>query len=299
MMFGFARSWKFQMKKIPVRHIKPTLQEPDITGGFVIRDVKEMLEGKDMVQALHRHDFFFILALQKGVGSHEIDFITYEVVDNSVFFMRPGQVHQLVLKTGSEGYLIQFDPNFYEVQNNTGIQLLRKISNNNLYQLDINKFMKTGKMLSYIFNEFNDKEAGYQESIKWGLNIFFTELGRHLHSKEAPPNGVSTYIQEQLEHFLALLDMHIATIKQVSHYAKMMNISIYQLNSITKILLDNPPSELINESIILECKRNLLATSSQITQIAEKLGYEDVSYFIRFFKKHTGHSPQAFRDNYK
>jgi AraC family transcriptional regulator, transcriptional activator of pobA len=43
----------------------------------------------------------------------------------------------------------------------------------------------------------------------------------------------------------------------------------------------------------------LLATPNQIKDVADHLGYEDVSYFIRFFKKHTGHSPEAFRRNFK
>ncbi|MBL7932446.1 MAG: AraC family transcriptional regulator, partial [Bacteroidia bacterium] len=73
----------------------------------------------------------------------------------------------------------------------------------------------------------------------------------------------------------------------------------YQLNSITKSLLGKTCSEIINEQIILEARRYLLATSNQVNQIAYQLGYEDVSYFIRFFKKHTGHSPDSFRQNFK
>jgi AraC-like DNA-binding protein len=81
----------------------------------------------------------------------------------------------------------------------------------------------------------------------------------------------------------------------VSFYADLLNLSSYQLNAITKATLGKTCSELINEFIILEAKRTLLATSNQVNQIAYHLGYEDVSYFIRFFKKHTGYSPEAFR----
>lgn len=76
-----------------------------------------------------------------------------------------------------------------------------------------------------------------------------------------------------------------------------MNLSPYQLNEITKATIGKTASELINEHIILEAKRYLLATPNQIKDIADHLGYEDVSYFIRFFKKHTGYSPEAFRHN--
>jgi AraC-like DNA-binding protein len=79
----------------------------------------------------------------------------------------------------------------------------------------------------------------------------------------------------------------------------MLNLSSYQLNAIVRATLGKTCSELIIEYILLESKRYLLATSHQVTQIAYHLGYEDVSYFIRFFKKHTGYSPEAFRNNLK
>ena len=95
------------------------------------------------------------------------------------------------------------------------------------------------------------------------------------------------------------METHIATDKQVSQYADRLNLSVYQLNSITKNLLGKTCSVVIDDQIILESKRLLLATSNQISQIAFELGYEDVSYFIRFFKKHSGFSPEAFRNNFK
>lgn len=78
-----------------------------------------------------------------------------------------------------------------------------------------------------------------------------------------------------------------------------MNLTTYRLNTITKELLGKTPSTLINEYVVLEAKRLLLATSNQIQQIADLLGYEDVSYFVRYFKKHTNYSPEAFRKNFE
>ncbi|MBK6938533.1 MAG: AraC family transcriptional regulator [Chitinophagaceae bacterium] len=85
----------------------------------------------------------------------------------------------------------------------------------------------------------------------------------------------------------------------MSEYASLLNLSPYQLNAIAKQSAGKTVSELINEQIILETKRYLLATSGQVKDIADHLGYEDVSYFIRFFKKQTGYSPEAFRKNFK
>lgn len=285
------------MEKIPIRHIDTYQKEPDFFKGFSIRDVQTLLAGKDMFQELHRHDYFLMLILKKGAGNHEIDFTAHEICDNVVYFMRPGQVHQLLLKSDSIGYLMQFSNDFYFPHDNVSNQLLRKTSKINHYQLNSNEVQKLLTILLYISQEYAEKQAGYQEVIKANLSILFIELVRRYSGNVS--GNVTLYTQQRLEEFLELLETNVFNHKQVSEYAAMMNLSTYQLNAITRETLGKTCSELINEHIILETKRYLLATSNQINQIADHLGYEDVSYFIRFFKKHTGHSPEAFRSNFR
>jgi AraC family transcriptional activator of pobA len=284
------------MKKIPVRHIKiPPTKEAPVSDGFSIRDVARLLDGKDMVQELHRHDFFYILALKKGAGLHEIDFTSYKVRDHAVFVMRPGQVHQHTLKAGSTGFLVEFRTDFYHPTDKASAQPLRKATATNFQLLDAKSFDKVFSLLTYIFEEFTNQQEGHREVIKATLGILFIELVRQ---NTAPTNRNNTYAQERLEDFLELLETDIGSHKQAAHYAGKLNLSPYQLNAIMKATLGKTCSELINEHIILESKRYLLATSNQVNQIAYHLGYEDVSYFIRFFKKHTGYSPEAFRNHF-
>jgi len=288
-----------KIKNIPIRHINTVQNKPDFSKSFNIRSVTDLLAGKDMVQELHRHDFFYILALKKGSGNHEIDFSSYKVSDHSIFLMRPGQVHQLKLKVGSTGYLMEFNTDFFYPHDKLSKQLLRKVSNENLYKLDSNEFKKLLTLLTSVSQENTNQKERYQEIIKANLSIFFIELVRNCQNHKSPANSVNLYTHERLEEFLELLEIHISNHKQASQYAELLNLSTFQLNAITRATLGKTCSELINEYIILESKRYLLATSNQITQIAYHLGYEDVSYFIRFFKKHTGYSPEAFRNNFK
>ena len=285
------------MTKIPIRSIKAISKEPITSKSFNIRDVGDLLAGKKMVQKLHRHDFFFILALQNGRGSHEIDFIPHKVYNNSVSFMRPGQVHQLQLEAGCTGYLMEFNSAFYHPKGKFSAQRLRKASNKHFCQINSSRFEKLYTILKNIYQEYIGKEEGYLDVIKANLDIFLIEFIRQSMNSESSSKNTSPYILERLEEFLELLEIHITTHKQVSHYTTLMNLSTYQLNEITKATIGKTSSALINEHIILEAKRNLLATANQIKDIADQLGYEDVSYFIRFFKKHTGYSPEVFRHN--
>lgn len=285
------------MKKIPIRQITTNQQELPTSGRFKISKVEDLLDSEDLFHELHRHNFFFIIALKKGEGTHEIDFTRYDVIDNAVFFMRPGQVHQLHLKADSTGYIVEFDAEFYHPTNKLSTQRLRKASNKNFCKLEINRFEKLLDILTNIFQEFSAKEEGFQDVIKANLDIFFIEFVRQSSNPNCPSTNVNPYTQERLEEFLELLDKHIITRKQISQYTDLMNLSPYQLNEITKATMGKIASQLINEHIILEAKRNLLATPNQIKDIADQLGYEDFSYFIRFFKKQTGYSPEAFRHN--
>lgn len=285
------------METIPVRHINATRKEPDLPGSFSIRDISDLLAGKDMVQEMHRHDFFYILALKRAAGNHDIDFTTYAVADNTVFFMRPGQVHQLVLKSGSTGYLMQFSDEFYFPGDKLSNQLLRRVSSIDHYQLNADSFQQLDAILGAVLREFSEKKECYETVIKANMGIFFIELIRQQSSDHS--DKVSLYTQERLEKFLELLETNVFTHKQVAQYAEMLNMSAYQLNAIAKVALGKTCSQIINGHIILEAKRCLLATSSQVSHIAYRLGYEDVSYFIRFFKKQTQYSPGAFRNNFR
>ncbi|KGO82365.1 AraC-like DNA-binding protein [Flavobacterium cauense R2A-7] len=284
------------MKDIPIKHISNN-QEPGLIGNFTIRSIEELTKDKDLDQDLHRHDFYLILFFLKGSGFHEIDFINYPINDYSVFLMKPGQVHRLNIKTGSKGYILQFNKEFCFSTENLSKMLLRKVNHLNFCQLNSLKFEKLTKILDYINDEYTNKYDDYNTVIQANLSIFFIELIRHRNKTNKEFHQGNPYKQEKLEKFLDLVEDNFVTHKQVSQYAEMLNLTSYQLNAITKSALNKNASDLINEYIILEAKRNLLATANQVNQIAYHLGYDDVSYFIRFFKKHTGYSPDNYRHN--
>lgn len=286
------------MKNIPIRKIKATQKELVSSENFSIRDLRTVLSGKDLIDDLHRHDFFLILALEKGSGHHEIDFTPFKVADGSIFFMRPGQVHKLTLKAGSQGYILQFKPDFYFSHSKHSKELLRSASINTLIRPETDQAKRLFGILRNIYLEYTSQQEKYEEVLVANLIIFFIELVRNRKNLDKSGTRTNLYSQERLDELMELLGTYISNHKQVSFYADKLNLSLFQLNAITKKTLGKTCSELINEHIVLESKRYLLATSNQVNQIAYQLGYEDPSYFIRFFKKHTGFSPKAFRHSH-
>lgn len=283
------------MNKIPIKNIA-SISEPGLLGSLSIRTLEEILKGKDMVQSLHRHDFFYLLTVENGYGEHEIDFNPYQFMEHDLFLMRPGQVHKLQLNSKSTGFLMQFTADLYNPQDKASLLLLRKACNKNHYRLDGNIFGKLKNILQLIQLEYTTKKEGYNIVVKSNLDVLLVELIRN---QNQPTTIKSLHLQEKFDKFLQLLEQNILKYKKVSEYATMLNLSVYQLNSITKSAVGKTCSEVIDEQVVLEAKRCILATSNQISQTAYRLGYEDVSYFIRFFKKQTGHTPEAYRQNFR
>ncbi|MBS1604520.1 MAG: helix-turn-helix domain-containing protein [Bacteroidetes bacterium] len=287
------------MKPIPVRRIAPTSNQQPTPGRISVRDLSVVLNGNELKHQLHKHDFYFILGIEHGAGFHEIDFTRYEIEGTAVFILRPGQVHQLQLSADSKGYLLEFDPSFYQPANPGTEQRWGKATGKNHCRPDGPGIQRLVSFLSQIFQEYEEKRDGYLDAINAYLDLFFIEYLRQSRNEGPRPAAASTYTQDRYEDFCRLLEENIKEVKNVSQYAGMLNLSAYQLNAITKSSVGKTAGDLINEQIVLEAKRCLLATPNQIKEIAWDLGFEDPSYFIRFFRKHTGDSPDSFRKNVK
>ena len=92
--------------------------------------------------------------------------------------LRPGQVHQLELKAGSTGYLMEFDQAFYHPADSLPKQRLIRAGQKNVCAVEDGRFEKLLAILTNIFNEFSGKQEGYVEVIKASLDIFFIEFLR-------------------------------------------------------------------------------------------------------------------------
>lgn len=281
------------MKEIKIRKIN----DAGFLGKLEVVDLGELLKAKTIAEELHRHDFLFLMVLEEASGTHQIDFSNYPIESTSVSIIRPGQVHELMLTQGTKGYAITFDLNFYPSQSKK--ESFWKITQSNYRKLDTEPFNTILSVSKRIHEEYTHKKFGYEDMIKANLDILFLELYRYDIRQHPSSEKTDQYEQELLQKFIRLLEKGIYEKKQVIQYSDELQITPYKLNKITKNLLGKTSSELINDQTILEAKRMLLATSNQVKEIAYKLCYYDPAYFNRFFKKYTGYTPQAFRQNFR
>jgi AraC family transcriptional regulator, transcriptional activator of pobA len=99
----------------------------------------------------------------------------------------------------------------------------------------------------------------------------------------------------QIEQFKALLDQRFREHRPVQHYADAMGLTAGQLSRICREVLGISALDVINARLVHEAQRELVYTTGSIKQLAAELGFQDDAYFSRFFRRHAGLSPRAFR----
>jgi len=100
-----------------------------------------------------------------------------------------------------------------------------------------------------------------------------------------------------LRDFKGLLEQYFQDWHQVNTYASKLNLTSKHLSHTVKSLTGKTAKEFIQDRLILESKRLLLHTDLEIKEIAYQIGFEEPLHFSGFFKKSTGISPTAFREN--
>ncbi|GAA5171427.1 helix-turn-helix domain-containing protein [Modicisalibacter zincidurans] len=101
--------------------------------------------------------------------------------------------------------------------------------------------------------------------------------------------------QGHLQRFQALIEARYAEQPSIETLAGELGVTSAHLNTLCRRLAARSALQLLHERLLLEAKRQLTYTNMTVGQIADGLGFSEPGYFARFFKRHTGQSPKAFR----
>jgi AraC family transcriptional activator of pobA len=100
---------------------------------------------------------------------------------------------------------------------------------------------------------------------------------------------------EILSRFRRLLEERYHQQLRVADYAGLLGMTPDRLHALCSRELKRSPSALIQQRVVKEAATRLEAGTATVKQIAFALGFKDTAYFSRFFSKHTGEAPGAWR----
>lgn len=247
-----------------------------------------------MVHEPHAHDFYLLLYVTHGQGSHTIDLITYDLQPGSLFFLVPGQVHSWQLPADARGYILFFSAGFY-LQQYPAAHLTGYPFFNPAHQPVV--YLPSGEteilgFFQRIYKEEEAQEPNHAAVVRAYLFLCL-ELASRLYA--GIPQAQTTYGLLQVREFGLLLNQHFRTEKMVRYYAHRLHLTPNHLNAISRRILNKTASQLIHERVVAEARRLLTHSAQTVAQVADVLGFDNASYFARYFRKYTGQAPEAFR----
>ncbi|MCC3355861.1 AraC family transcriptional regulator [Bacillus sp. REN16] len=145
------------------------------------------------------------------------------------------------------------------------------------------------KIIEEIINPSNLSES----TIKLYMGLLLIELIKNVDKvKHNEENESSEYL---IVESLKYIDQYYRT-ASLYDLSEKLNQTHYSLSKTIKKATKLTFKELLQERRLLKAKELLEHTIIPVTQVAEEIGYDNISYFYRIFKNKYGVTPKRFRE---
>lgn len=236
--------------------------------------------------------------VQQGRLVLEVDHIEMVVGKDEVVPLTP--LHHICFKRIEGEYLaLLFNSNFYCIYGHDN-----EVSCNGFLFNGTSRVMKLqlSDSQSAILHEITDKFVGeyeirdnlQEEMLRILLKRFIiicTRIARGMFTVSGEKEKSFDIVRQ----YYVLVDQHFKEKKMVQDYADLLHRSPKTLSNLFSTYNQPSPLKVIHERIEAEACRLLLYTSKSAKEIADILGFEDLSAFSRFFKNMRGESISGYR----
>jgi len=254
---------------------------------------------QEYLQSPLREVFFEIVWLQDEKPLHFIKNEAPPAQGDWMYLIPPSRTPR-PSKSGHKGVLIAFHKSVldYEVQEfSMDVYRLffgKGYGNFSTMLLEAEASRTLGNMLQVMQAEYENQEKNFL-ILRALLKAFLLKLIQY---KSLVFTGQDLQ-EKRVHHFLLLLEHHFREEKSVEFYADKLNVTAKRLNQILKKKLGKTITQLLQERLLQEARHELIISKQTIKEIAYALGFEDNSYFSRFFRKKTGLTPEQFQKQAK
>lgn len=268
--------------------------------GFILFSIRDFMSNPCIVEQAYKASFFTIVYCKKNGGLAYIDKNEISIKKETIICIGLNSVNRLELEPGTEGYIILFSENFFSLRYNENVLYhFECLRNNNVCYKRLT--LSESNVWSFYIRQIKQV---YTEKSKKSVNLLRSHLNIILSMVESGGEKIGSRDElseknKKVVAFEHLVEQYFAHQKLPSFYAGELCISVNYLNRICNEMRGVSSGEIIRKRVVLEAERLLYHTSKSISEISGELGFESVSYFSTFFKKHTGVAPDSFRKQHK
>ena len=237
--------------------------------------------------------------IAKGNASATVNITQYEFHENEVLYLSPNsffRVHEF--SEDARVMYVVLSSSFLE----KNAYSIRRPRVNSMDACQIVRVTEEQKKVILNFSQLLEESANCSPSMLTSeymvhvynliYLVFHDYFVANSETKLQPMDRKSEIYQEYSE----LVMKHYQEWHHVADYASAMHITVPHLCSTIKQASSRTAGDLIVDAIITDAKAQLKLSMAPIKEIGLSLGFENVAFFNRFFKTHTGITPKNYRN---
>ena len=246
--------------------------------------------------ALHWHVEFEFIRILKGSFKIIIDDQTFFVPAGSFIFIPAGALHEGI-PYDCEYECIVFDMNMLMNKNDSCCKLIRKITDHEveIQYVHYGSYSDLHQIVWTLFDAMSSKKNGYQMTVLGALyqiiGLIFSEKFYNP-APEQPPRSHRKIVQ--LKQALEFIESSYNKQISLQEMADSVNMSSKYFCRFFQEMTHRTPVDYLNYYRIERASYDLLTTGQSINEVAFNSGFNDLSYFIKTFKKYKGTTPKQY-----
>lgn len=263
---------------------------------FYTCSLAELLESCPRLECSHKQDFNMLLYVECATGEITLDNHIIRLDGPKIIMIRPQTICRLEINGLAKGQVVCFTEEFFLLRYDENVRrrfAFMQHDKQPFVDLDSEQKSHWETLIDLLGVEYKLHRKESQKALHAYLNILLIEMERMI-----SPLGfisVNRPRYEKIAQFERLIDQHYTEKRLPSAYADKLHITTNYLNKMCKEETGCTAGDLIRRRIMIEAQRLLHHTSLSVSEIADRLGFESVSYFVTFFKKYEDRSPEQYR----
>lgn len=303
------------MQTIDIRRIlalDPVIDEFALGEDFILGAVsgKRVEKSEAILKMLNypvRFDGYILFFLKKGHFSLDVNLSTYDIHENSLLMVVPGNIvklsaykedhigdAELLFALVSREFLSSVRFDFNKVFQDT-IRMWKNpcitLQGEEL-ELAEDYFRLTRKVLSSHQNNKREILGSLLTSFTYvTLDVWTQQLA----SARSEESQTSARVNQVFERFIELVTEYHNQERGMAFYANKLCLTPKYLSKLVKLSSGRSAPDWIDSFVILEAKNLLKYSDKPIKEIVYLLNFPNQSVFYKFFKAHTGMTPSEYR----
>jgi AraC-like DNA-binding protein len=243
-----------------------------------------VLEGPVSRQPV-RPDFHVVGLVTGGHGRHAVDFRPRPLDPGAVFWLRPGQVHQVFDIAHLHGVLLLFTSKML-TSGTTVAAFAEDSARTAHWRIDTDDGLtRTG--LTHL--ELLLARGPDRRDIADALRLALWPL------VAAAPESEPSARRTVFTRFAAAVEAGYPRHHHVRQYVPQVHASARTIDRAVRRATGKSAKRFLDERLVLEARRQLATSGITVAALSQRLGFSEPSNFVKFYRRLTGDTPGAHR----